>query len=166
MTSKIRWMTNADIIDSVRIDNESFSQPWCKEDFFRCLKDEEKIGKVIECNGKVAGYFIYQLMDRKLYLVRIAVSPCLRGFGLGRQMVGQLIDKIFKSDRTRIDLHISESNLSAHKFFSRIGFKAICVDRDFFVELDNMRDAYCFSYIVGRHNDKIAFMNQSAEHSV
>jgi|APGre2960657373_1045057.scaffolds.fasta_scaffold03749_4 ribosomal-protein-alanine N-acetyltransferase len=145
MKSMIRWMTKEDVKHAIKIDKES-PDPWLESDFAECLKPWGRIGKIIEVDGKVVGYMLYELMNERFYLINIAVSELMRRRGLGRTLVKQLIDKLENGNRTIIDIHISEDNLVGHLFFKSLGFRAISVDRDFFRESGKAYDAYLFSY--------------------
>lgn len=145
MKPMIRWMTRDDVKQCVEIDKSS-SEPWLESDFSQCLKPWGRIGKVIEIDGKIEGYMLYELMDKKFYIINIAVSESMRRRGIGSKLVMQLVDKLPNGNRTMIDIHISDDNLSAHLFFKSLGFRAIGVDKDFFHESDRTYDAYLFSY--------------------
>jgi ribosomal-protein-alanine N-acetyltransferase len=95
---------------------------------------------------------LYELMSDSFYLINIAISQPMRRRGLGRTLVTQLIDKLPNGNRTMIDIHISEGNLGAHLFFKSLGFRAIGVERDFFLDSGKSHDAYLFSYALKQHN--------------
>ena len=151
MKPMIRWMTRDDVKHAIGIDKGSFLEPWLESDFAQCLKPWGRIGKVIEVDGRVEGYMLYELMSGSFYLINIAVSQPMRRRGLGRMLVTQLIDKLPNGNRSMIDIHISEGNLGAHLFFKRLGFRAIGVERDFFLESGKSHDAYLFSYGLRQH---------------
>lgn len=143
MRTHIRWMIRRDMSEVMAIENASFSCAWTEEDFLRCLRQRNCIGMVAEQGEKVVGFMIYELHKEKLHILNFAVHPAFRRAGVGVQMVNKLINKLSSHRRTRIELEVRETNLSAQLFFRHQGFRCKHTLRRFY---ENNEDAYHMVY--------------------
>jgi len=140
----IRWMIRMDMPSVLGIENRCFEFPWSEDDFVRCLMQRNCIGMVAEIDGQVAGFMLYELHKNRLHLLNIAVGPEYQWLGVFTAMINKLKGKLSVEDRNRIMLEVRETNLDAQLAFKALGFRAISVLRDFYIETDE--DAYLFSY--------------------
>ena len=140
----IRWMIRRDMMEVLEIENQSFEFPWSEDDFIRCLRQRNCIGMVAEHDERVAGFMIYELHRNRLHILNFAVASEFRRKGVGQQMVEMLIGKLSSQRRNRIMLEVRETNLAAQLFFRDLGFRAVSVLRDFYV--DTTEDAYLMQY--------------------
>ena len=140
----IRWMIRRDMMEVLEIESRSFEFPWSEDDFIRCLRQRNCIGMVAEHDERVAGFMIYELHRNRLHILNFAVAAEFRRKGVGQQMVEKLIGKLSAQRRNRIMLEVRETNLAAQLFFRSLGFRAISVLRDFYV--DTTEDAYLMQY--------------------
>ncbi len=142
----IRWMIRRDMPEVLAIEHASFEYPWCEEEFLRVLRQRNCIGMVAEYGERVVGFMIYELHKNKLHVLDFACHPEFRRQGVGRQMIGKLVGKLSTHRRTRIALHVRESNLAAQLFYRIQGFRATGVVRDHFG--DTGEDAYMMQYML------------------
>src|SRR5271155_4886166 len=91
----IRWMIRRDMPEVLQAEQESFEYSWTEEDFLRCLRQRNCIGMVAEQGEKVVGFMIYELHKSKLHVLNFAVHPSWRRCGVGAQMIGNLVAKLF-----------------------------------------------------------------------
>jgi [ribosomal protein S18]-alanine N-acetyltransferase len=148
---QIRWMIRRDMPMVLAIEESSFEFPWSEEEFIRCLRQRNCIGMVAEIGDEVVGFMIYELHKNRLHLLNFAVSPKMRRTAVGSAMVDKLVGKLSWDRRNRIVLEVRETNLDAQLFFKSLGFKAISVLRDFYV--DTTEDAYLMQF---RMTDSVA----------
>lgn len=57
------------------------------------------------------------------YLAHLGVSPVLRGQGIGRALIGELIRRGVQSGRSRMVLDVAASNPRAQALYERLGFE-------------------------------------------
>ena len=141
----IRWMIRRDMPEVLAIEHAGFEYPWCEEEFLRVLRQRNCIGMVAELGERVVGFMIYELHKSKLNILDFAVHPEFRRQGVAGQMVEKLVGKLSSHRRTRIVLHVRETNLPAQVFFRGQGFKASEVVREHFQ--DTNEDAYLMNYL-------------------
>jgi len=147
---QIRWLIRRDMDEVLAIERGSFQYPWTEEEFLCCLRQRNSIGTVAESGGKLAivhGFMIYELSKHTLRILNFAVSPDARRRGVGSQMVQRLIDKLAQQRRTTINLEVRETNVAAQLFFSKRGFRAVSVLKNYYDDTDE--DAYLMQYRIG-----------------
>jgi ribosomal-protein-alanine N-acetyltransferase len=140
-------MIRRDMPEVLEIENQGFEFPWSEEDFIRCLRHPNFIGKVAEFEERVVGFMIYELHKSRLHVLDFAVHPAFRRRGVGQAMLDKLISRLPHLRRNRILLEVRETNLSAQLFFRNAGFRAVSVLRDFYEE--TTEDAYLMEYRLG-----------------
>ena len=141
----IRWMIRRDMPEVLAIEHASFEFPWCEEEFLRVLRQRNCIGMVAEYGERVVGFMIYELHKAKLQVLNFAVAPEFRRQGVGHQMMVKLVGKLSSHRRTRIVLHVRETNLGAQMFYKVQGFRATEILREFYE--DTGEDAYIMQYL-------------------
>jgi ribosomal-protein-alanine N-acetyltransferase len=142
---EIRWAIKRDTPTLLKIEADSFEDPWTEEELLRCQRQRNTIGMVAELDDDVVGFMIYELHKNRLHLASLAVDPQYRRRGIGRAMIRSLTGKIgLGSVRNRITLEVRESNLPAQLFFKSQGFRAVQVLRDFYE--NSTEDAYLMQY--------------------
>ncbi|MDX2037584.1 MAG: ribosomal protein S18-alanine N-acetyltransferase [Isosphaeraceae bacterium] len=142
----IRWMIRRDMPEVLAIEHAGFEFPWCEEEFLRVLRQRNCIGMVAEIGERVVGFMIYELHKSKLVILDFAVHPDFSKQGIGTQMVAKLVGKLSSHRRTKIVLHVRETNLGAQFFFGKQGFRAVEVVREHFG--DTGEDAYVMQYLL------------------
>jgi ribosomal-protein-alanine N-acetyltransferase len=142
----VRWMIRRDLSEMLVIERQSFDVPWTEDEFLTVLRGRNVVGMAADLNGEVsevAGYVIYESVGRHLEILNLAVARRHRRKGIGGQIIDQLKQKIMLQGRKSIHTRVRESNLDAHLFFQRQGFRAVRVIRDHF---DNGEAAYHFVF--------------------
>lgn len=126
---QIRWMIRRDYPEILDIEADSFECGWTEEDFKRAARQRNTIGMVAERGGKIVGYMVYELHERHLHLLTLAVAPAFRGRSIGRQMVNKLAGKLDPGRRTHLTIELPETNLGGQLFFRACGFRWISTTR-------------------------------------
>lgn len=140
---RVRYMLGRDKSAVLAIEAASDPVPWTEGDFRRAMCRTDTLGMVAQTrDGRVAGYAIYELGDRHIRVLKLAVRPDLRRRGVGRAMVRDLAGKLTAGCRTRITLVVRETALDAQLFLASCGFQATQVLREFYG--DTSEDGYSF----------------------
>lgn len=140
----IRWMIRRDMPEVTQIERSTCHNPWCEEDFLRCLRQRNCIGMVAEVGEQVLGFMVYELHKARLHILNFGVCPHHRRSGVGTHMVRKLIGKLSSHRRTRVTLEVRESNLAAQLFFKGMGFRAVRVMLEWYE--DTRESAYSMAY--------------------
>lgn len=139
----MRWIIRDDLPAVLEIEQHQGEHGWTEETFRARLRQRNCIGMVVEHQGRVVGFVVYELHDTCLHLLNIAVLPTHRRIGIGGQMVQKLINKLSSHRRNKIVHAVRESDLPAQLFFRAQGFRATTVLRNGYE--DSGEDAYLMS---------------------
>lgn len=124
---RIRWLVKQDIPRVLQIEEESFAESWSQVVLCSCLAKRNHIGLVAELKGQVVGYALYEVMRRRIELVRIAVDSGARRMRVATRLTHKLISKLSATGRFRLLTTIPERNLTAQLFFRFMKFRATTV---------------------------------------
>jgi len=147
----IRWMIRRDLAEVLEIERASSPDAWDELEFLDQLRRRNCIGMVADLHDQVAGYMIYELGKRELKVLRLVVDPRWRRKGVGAQMVAKLVGKLSHLRRSRIWVHVRESNLAAQLFLRSQRFRAVEIVRECYA--DTNEDAYVFCYALESLSD-------------
>lgn len=148
-----------DLDEILKIERQSYDDPWDENTFRYFLKFPGSGSLVAESDGNIVAFLLFEIQDSYVNLVSVAVNPEFR-----RKKFGTLLIKELKTSClagcNRIYCTVSDKNLGAHLFLSKFGFKAIATRKDFY---DSGHDAYEFMYSVRKQRKKAAKKDLSNE---
>ena len=136
----VREMKLSDIDSVVDIEKKSFPIPWTKGTFISEIK-RNKLARyyVAEVGGRVVGYAGMWLIMNEAHITNIAIHPEYRGMGIGKKLVGGLIEEVLKIDIYRITLEVRPSNTAARALYKKFGFVPCGIRPEYY--RDNNEDA-------------------------
>lgn len=140
----IRWFIRRDMQEVLDIEQAANTRPLSEDDLLAWLRQRNCIGMVAEDSRshRILGYMVYELQKSSLVLLSFAVHSDAQRQGVGTAMIDWLIDKLSQQRRKHIRVGVRESNTNAQLFFAAMGFKALHVERDAFVD----EDGYAMQY--------------------
>lgn len=145
-----RWMIRRDMAEVLAIEEATAEFPWSEEDFIRCLRQRNCIGRVAEHGERVIAFNIYELHKNRLHLMNVAVHPSMQRRRVGTAVMDNLKGKLSRDRRNRIVLEVRESNLGGCMFLKANGFRAISIMRGYYDEQLAPEDALLFQYRYGQ----------------
>lgn len=124
----IRQVERADLLAVVRIENESFAQPWPYDAFERFLGEPGFLVAVDSAN-EVAGYIVADIVQnfgRQLGHVKdIAVHPDRRGSGIGSVLLTRALAVLTAHGADTVKLEVRRSNDGAQRLYREFGFEPL-----------------------------------------
>jgi ribosomal protein S18 acetylase RimI-like enzyme len=136
-SASLRWLITNDLPAVLQIAEDCVGPEWRSEDLQECFRSIDTIGKVVEVEGQVVGFLIYQL-DRDAHEVivkMVAVAPVWRRHGVGRGVIRSL-DRKLTQGYERISAMVPESNLPMQLLLRDAGFRAVRVHRRWYGDED------------------------------
>lgn len=121
---EIRAMRREDLPAVSALENASYEFPWSFGIFSDCLKAGHPCW-VLCSRGTVAGYGILSVAAGEAHVLNLCIGPDWRGQGLGRHLLGRLLDVARWSGAARIFLEVRPSNPVAQRLYESVGFKEI-----------------------------------------
>lgn len=132
MSSVIRRMEERDLDAVCQIEQETFSMPWSKKSFQESIALYHTIFLVAELNGRVVGYCgCYQSLE-EAEIVSVAVKKELRGQGIARKMLTELMRLGKGQGVFAYTLEVRVSNEAAIHLYESLGFENLGVRKNFY----------------------------------
>lgn len=124
-----RWMNRGDVPSAIRLlhaDGGKETERWLNG----LLEKPSVMCIVAESGDRVVGIAMYDVASAsKIKIVSFVVDEGDRRRGVGRKLMELLVSSLNKK-RNKVELSVSEYNLTAQLFLKSMGFKAVSVSRD------------------------------------
>lgn len=126
-------MTDGDIKDVLRIEQQSFTTTWPSNAFFQELHDNKLAHYFIGRVGKqlVAYGGIWVILEDS-HVTTIAVSPAFRGRKFGEVMLLHLLDEAITRGASWMTLEVRESNAIAQSLYRKYGFTTVSTRKGYY----------------------------------
>jgi ribosomal-protein-alanine N-acetyltransferase len=121
---EIRAMRRDDLPVVAALEAASYDFPWSAGIFGDCLKAGHPCW-VLCSDGEVAGYGILSVAAGEAHVLNLCIGPDWRGRGLGRHLLGRLLDVARWSGAERVFLEVRPSNPVAQQLYTSVGFREI-----------------------------------------
>lgn len=118
-------MREEDLEDVLRIENESFSDPWRKECFLADLHKEFTSPAVAKIGEELVGYTCTWRIEDELQIANIAVDKVYRRKGIAQKLIEWIIQQGLKQNCRTVLLDVRESNFAALELYRKFGFEEI-----------------------------------------
>ncbi len=126
-----RKATLEDIPDIYRIETLCFKDPWDYKSMIEMMTVFLTSFIVAEADGRIIGFGAGAVeetgQEKYGHVCNLAVSPEMRGLGIGRLLLRKLEREFFLEGCTACSLEVRTSNTSAHSFYERIGYEDVIV---------------------------------------
>jgi len=116
-------MTAEDLDQVLAIEAKSYPLPWLRQHFIDELNSAYAFPlAAFDPKGRLVGYICpMQLLDEG-HILNVAVDPELRGSGVGRLLVQQVLDDCRAADASFVSLEVRVSNHAAISLYQSMGF--------------------------------------------
>ena len=122
------------------IEHRSFPIPWSDQAFlFEITENDFAFYIVALLNGKVVGYAGVWIVLDEGHITNVAVHPDMRGHGIGRSLMMELLSRAVVLGADKITLEVRVSNLFARSLYTSLGFVEKGIRRKYYS--DNNEDA-------------------------
>lgn len=121
---QVRAMQLDDLDAVSALETASYDFPWSRGIFHDCIKASHPCW-ILSVDGVTAGYGILSTGADEAHLLNICVGPAWRSRGLGRHLLGRLLDIARWNGARRIFLEVRPSNPLAKTMYESVGFREI-----------------------------------------
>ncbi|MDE3209110.1 MAG: ribosomal protein S18-alanine N-acetyltransferase, partial [Pseudomonadota bacterium] len=118
----------------------SYEFPWSQGIFSDCVKTGHPCW-VLSVDGVTAGYGILSMGAGEAHVLNICIAPDYRGQGLGRHLLGRLLDISRWNGAERVFLEVRPSNPLAKALYESVGFTEIGRRPRYYPARDGREDA-------------------------
>ncbi len=127
---RIEPMRLEDLDEVLAIERASFTNPWSQQAFAYELRDNRVAGLWVarapdDASRSVVAYLCLWLIGEEVHVTNLAVHPTLRHRGIGRHLLGTLLDHYRQQGATRAALEVRVSNDEARRLYEGFGFRQI-----------------------------------------
>ncbi len=131
---KLRLMLFKDLEAVYAIECESFSTPWSIEAMKKELCNPLAYYVVIEKEEQVVGYGGLWTVGDEGEIINIAVKKEYRGQGIGKALLGEILNYAKLRKVFQVSLEVRQSNAIAQQLYKYFGFKEIAVRKGYYSE--------------------------------
>jgi ribosomal-protein-alanine N-acetyltransferase len=133
-------MSEADLDRVCMIERELFGMPWSRASFLHEVSDN-RIGSPIVAleEATVVGYAIAWFLEGELHIGNIAVAKARQGRGIGKLLLGFLLEEARSRGVGYATLEVRVSNVRAIGLYRARGFEGIAFRKGYYA--DNGEDA-------------------------
>jgi ribosomal-protein-alanine N-acetyltransferase len=137
---RYRHMTAADLDAVVAIEQDVYPHPWTRGNFRDSLAAGYQCW-IAECGGEIAGYCVVAMAPDEAHLLNMSVAASWQRRGIGREVLGFVLQLARESRAARILLEVRPSNEAARALYTAAGFTAIGTRRNYYPAGGGREDA-------------------------
>jgi [ribosomal protein S18]-alanine N-acetyltransferase len=137
---QVRGMRTEDLATVSAMENASYDFPWSAGIFSDCVKAGHPCW-VLCVDQDIAGYGILSMGAGEAHVLNLCIGPDFRGRGLGRHLLGRLLDIARWNGAERVFLEVRPSNPLARTLYESVGFNEIGRRPRYYPARDGREDA-------------------------
>lgn len=145
----IRPMEEFDIPAVVQVERASYPFPWSEGIFRDCLR-VGYVCRVVELAGVVMGHAILSVGAGEGHILNLCVRESVRCRGIGRRLLGHVLDCARGAGLQETFLEVRPSNTSAIRLYQAAGFQQIGMRRGYYQAVDGREDAVVLRLRISR----------------
>jgi [ribosomal protein S18]-alanine N-acetyltransferase len=136
----IRPMRVTDVADVVAIERSSYQFPWSEGIFRDCLR-VGYVCRVLTLSRQVVAYGVMSFGAGEAHILNLCVEPAHRCRGVGRQLLGSLIERASAACMSEAFLEVRPSNTAAIRLYLALGFEQVGMRRGYYQAVGGREDA-------------------------
>lgn len=136
----IRPMTEADVPAVFAVERASYQFPWSEGIFRDCLR-VGYICRVLALGSHVVGYGVMSVGAGEAHVLNLCVADAYRCRGLGRRMLGYLLERGAAAGMSEAFLEVRPSNMAAIRLYQATGFEQVGMRRGYYQAAGGREDA-------------------------
>ncbi len=121
----IQRMKEEDLEEVLRIEKESFSDPWTRESFLEDINKDFTYPAVARKDGELVAYTCLWKIEDELQIANIAVDKEQRRQGIAQNLMEWILEQGLKQKCKSVTLDVRVSNSVALTLYRRFGFEQI-----------------------------------------
>jgi ribosomal-protein-alanine N-acetyltransferase len=135
----VRKMTEPDLDEVMKIEQEAFSLPWSRDSYLGELKNSFANYLVCDDAGDITAYGGIWAVFEEAHITNVAVAREFRGQGMGCAVMEELENIARGKHATRILLEVRPTNEAALKIYQKLEYVQTSLRKGYYT--DNGEDA-------------------------
>lgn len=144
----MREMTPADLDAVLAIEQSVQHYPWTRGQFADSLNAGHWC-QIDEADGGLRGYAILMAAVDEVELLTIGVAASQQRKGLGRAMLGEMLELARERNMRRVFLEVRPSNTAAVSLYRSAGFAEVGLRRGYYRDANGSEDALVMACDLG-----------------
>lgn len=136
----IRPMRGLDVADVVTIERCSYQFPWSEGIFRDCLR-VGYVCRVVTVSREVTAYGVMSFGAGEAHILNLCVGEAWRGRGIGKRLLGALIERAAAAGMGEAFLEVRPSNTAAIRLYQSLGFEQGGMRRGYYQAPSGREDA-------------------------
>lgn len=133
-------MTGADVATAAALQAAAMPNPWSAGQFIDALRPGN-IAHVIDVDGILAAVAVASVVADQCDLLTVAVEVRCQRRGYGMLLLNSLLGEAARRGARECFLEVMDGNVAAIALYSRFGFEAVGVRRNYYQLPEGLRDA-------------------------
>ena len=134
LKANILELKNEDVLVVAEIEKECFSKPWSEKAIKTEINNDLSYFVVAKVGNEVVGYGgMYSVMGEG-YIYNIAVKRKYRKFGIGTNIVNELVNYSKNKNLKFLSLEVRKSNAPTINLYSNCGFEYVGNRKNFYTD--------------------------------
>jgi len=119
-------MRPADLDEVLAIERASFSMPWSRGAFLYEI-EQNRVARcyVMREAERIVGYICVWEVADEMHITNIAVHPAVRRRGIGRGLLGSVLEDARRRSTRLVVLEVRPSNIEARALYESFGFRVV-----------------------------------------
>jgi len=136
----IRAMRGNDVGEVVGIERSSYQFPWSEGIFRDCLR-VGYVCRVVTVSRQVMAYGVMSFGAGEAHILNLCVAEGYRCRGVGRRLLGALIERAAAAGMADAFLEVRPSNMAAIRLYLALGFEQVGMRRGYYQAANGREDA-------------------------
>jgi len=136
----IRAMRGNDVAEVVAIERAAYQFPWSEGIFRDCLR-VGYVCRVVTMSRQVMAYGVMSFGAGEAHILNLCVSDAYRCRGVGRRLLGSLIERATGAGMADAFLEVRPSNTAAIRLYLAFGFEQVGMRRGYYQAANGREDA-------------------------
>jgi ribosomal-protein-alanine N-acetyltransferase len=136
----IRPMAESDIAGVVAVERASYQFPWSEGIFRDCLR-VGYVCRAVSIGEQLIGYGVMSVGAGEAHILNVCIGEAYRCRGLGKQLLGYLIERGIAAGMHEAFLEVRPSNTAAIRLYLSLGFEQVGMRRGYYQALGGREDA-------------------------
>jgi len=137
---QLRRMTDSDLDAVMAIENVIYTHPWTRGNFADSLAAQSH-GYVMVWHGVIVGYAVLMAGAGEAHLLNLSIAAAWQRRGLGRILLGHVVDLARELKVQKIFLEVRVSNAAARALYAQSNFREIGLRRGYYPAHAGREDA-------------------------
>ena len=145
MTPTLRGMLHTDLDSVLHIEQRVQGHPWTRGNFTDAL-NSKYVCRVYEAKEETLGYAVLMPAVDEAHLLNIGITATHQRQGLGRRLLGEMLEIARSLNMRRVILEVRPSNVAALQLYRRAGFSELATRRGYYSSSVEREDAIVMEY--------------------